>query len=164
VRDISFSGLASAAAEHMRQLDSVPALRGGCDRHGAVLGAVPMLISGHQYCHATPAGPIANSSNERRNWTLVHIPAIFGPHGKRVRVGRRDPGPPSRSVAREVKQAVERASPSANYLRVETLLPLTGFSFAIKDLRDRIREIAPTASGRIPRSRLSVTRSPIRGA
>jgi uncharacterized protein (TIGR02099 family) len=72
-----------------------------------------------------------------RRWTLL---------GRRLRVvrdGRRDPNSQFDASWRESEAGILEFSAEANYLRAEALLPLLGL-MPQKDIRDRLREAAPT--------------------
>jgi uncharacterized protein (TIGR02099 family) len=88
-------------------------------------------------------GPITKFDQLSGALTLEHTGERWNLAGKGVRVGRADPESAFDASWREGDGGLLDVRVQASYLRAETLLPLTGF-LPQKDLRDRLREIAPS--------------------
>ena len=144
VRDISFPGWHQLLPNILSNLDSgTGAFEVAATGHGAVLARADVDFGAINIVTQLPAGPIAKFDQMNGALTLVHTGDLWSLTGKRVRVGRRDPESAFEVSWQEGEAGLLSVRASANYLRVETLLPLTGF-LPHKDLRDRIREIAPS--------------------
>jgi uncharacterized protein (TIGR02099 family) len=143
-RDISFPGWHQLLPDILSNLDAgIGAFEVAAAGHGAVLahadvdfGAINVVTQLHE-------GPIAKFDQMNGALTLVHNGDLWSLAGKRVRVGRRDPESAFEVAWQESEAGLLSVRASANYLRAETLLPLTGF-LPQKDLRDRLRELAPS--------------------
>jgi uncharacterized protein (TIGR02099 family) len=90
-----------------------------------------------------PEGPVDKFDQMSGALSLIHTGDQWSLSGQRVRVGRREPESSFDASWRETLGGLLNVRASANYLRAESLLPLTGF-LPDKDLRDRLREIAPS--------------------
>jgi len=144
VRDISFPGWHQLLPNILSNLDSgTGAFEVAATGHGAVLARADVNFGAINIVTQLPAGPIAKFDQMNGALTLVHSVDLWSLTGKRVRVGRRDPESAFEVSWRESEAGLLSVHAQANYLRAETLLPLTGF-LPQKDLRDRIREIAPS--------------------
>jgi uncharacterized protein (TIGR02099 family) len=143
-RDISFPGWHQLLPDILSNLDAgTGAFEVAAAGHGAVLARADVDFGAINIVTQLPAGPIAKFDQMNGALTLVHTGDLWSLTGKRVRVGRRDPESAFEVSWQEGEAGLLSVRASANYLRAETLLPLTGF-LPQKDLRDRIREIAPS--------------------
>jgi uncharacterized protein (TIGR02099 family) len=144
VRDISFPGWHQLLPTILSNLDSgTGAFEVAATGHGAVLSRADVDFGAINIVTQMPAGPIAKFDQMNGALTLVHSGDLWSLTGKRVRVGRSDPESAFEVSWQEGEAGLLSVRASASYLRVETLLPLTGF-LPQKDLRNRIREIAPS--------------------
>jgi uncharacterized protein (TIGR02099 family) len=144
VRDISFPGWHQLLPNILSNLDSgTGAFEVAATGHGAVLSRADVDFEAINIVTQLPAGSIAKFDQMNGALTLVHTGDLWSLTGKRVRVGRRDPESAFEVSWLESEAGLLSVHAEANYLRVETLLPLTGF-LPQKGLRDRIREIAPS--------------------
>jgi len=141
---ISFPGWRELLPEYLSNLDSGT---GGFDI--AALGQGAMLSHADADLDATnvvtqlPEGPIAKFDQMSATLSLAHTGDRWSLSGQRVRVGRRERESAFEVGWQETQAGLLNVRASANYLRAETLLPLTGF-LPQKDLRDRLRELAPS--------------------
>jgi len=144
VRDISFPGWHQLLPTILSNLDSgTGAFEVAATGHGAVLSRADVDFGAINIVTQLPAGPIAKFDQMNGALTLMHSGDLWSLTGKRVRVGRSDPESAFEVSWQEGEAGLLSVRASASYLRVETLLPLTGF-LPQKDLRNRIREIAPS--------------------
>jgi uncharacterized protein (TIGR02099 family) len=144
VRDISFPGWHQLLPSILSNLDSgTGAFEVAATGHGAVLSRADVDFGAINIVTQLPAGPIAKFDQMNGALTLVHSGDLWSLTGKRVRVGRSDPESAFEVSWQGGEAGLLSLRASASYLRAETLLPLTGF-LPQKDLRNRIREIAPS--------------------
>jgi uncharacterized protein (TIGR02099 family) len=144
---MSFPGWRELLPEYLTRLDAgsgsfrVHAAGRDADLQRAELefgaqGVVTKLTDGANTKLEQVSGELALVHSEHR-WTLV---------GRRLGVlrdGRRDPNSEFDASWRESEGGMLEFSAAANYLRAEALLPLLGL-MPQKDIRDRLREAAPT--------------------
>jgi uncharacterized protein (TIGR02099 family) len=144
---MSFPGWRELLPEYLMRLDAgtgsfrAQAAGKGADLQRAELefgaqGVVTKLTDGANTKLEQVSGELALVHSAHR-WTLV---------GRRLRVvtdGRRDPNSEFDASWRESEDGMLELSAAANYLRAEALLPLLGL-MPQKDIRDRLRETAPT--------------------
>jgi uncharacterized protein (TIGR02099 family) len=143
-RDISFPGWHQLLPDILSNLDAgIGAFEVAATGHGAVLARADVDFGAINVVTQLPEGPIAKFDQMNGALTLVHTGELWSLTGKRVRVGRRDPESAFEVGWQESEAGLLSVRASANYLRAETLLPLTGF-LPQKDLRDRLRELAPS--------------------
>ena len=90
-----------------------------------------------------PEGPVARFDQMSGALALARSGDRWSLVGKRVRVGRRERESAFDVGWQETPAGLLSVHARADYLRAETLLPLTGF-LPQKELRDRLREIAPS--------------------
>jgi uncharacterized protein (TIGR02099 family) len=142
--DISFPGWRQFLPEYLANLDSG---RGAFDMSASGQGG--MLLRADLDFAATAIttqladGPIAKFDQMSGALSMAHSGDRWSLSGKGVRVGRGDPESAFDVSWRASDAGLLEMRAQANYLRVETLLPLTGF-LPQKDIRDRLREVAPT--------------------
>jgi uncharacterized protein (TIGR02099 family) len=148
VRDISFPGWHQLLPDILSNLDSgIGALEVAAVGQGAVLSRADVDFGAINVVTQLAEGPIAKFDQMNGALTLTHSGDRWSLAGKRVRVGRRDPESAFDIDWQESSAGLLSVQVRANYLRVETLLPLTGF-LPQKDLRDQLREIAPSGEWR----------------
>jgi len=144
VRDISFQGWHQLLPNILSNLDSgVGAFEVAASGNGAVLSRANIDFGAINIVTQLPEGPIAKFDQMNGALTLVHAGDLWSLTGKRVRVGRRDPESAFEINWQEGEAGLLNVRARADYLRAETLLPLTGF-LPKKDLRERLRAIAPS--------------------
>jgi len=145
--DMSFPGWRELLPEYLTRLDAgTGSFRAHATGRGAdfertelefgARGVITKLSNGANTKLEQVSGELALVHAARR-WTLV---------GRRLRVvrdGRRDPNSEFDASWRESADGMLEFSAEANYLRAEALLPLVGL-MPEKDIRDRLREAAPT--------------------
>ncbi|MDP9010119.1 MAG: TIGR02099 family protein [Pseudomonadota bacterium] len=144
VRDISFPGWHQMLPEYLGNLDAgIGAFEVAAVGHGAVLSRADADFGAINVVTHLPESPIAKFDQMSGALTLVHTGDRWNLTGKRVRVGHRDPESAFDVNWQEGETGLLNVHTHADYLRIETLLPLTGF-LPQKDLRERLREIAPS--------------------
>jgi len=143
-RDISFPGWHKFLPEHLGNLDSgsgaftIAALGRGVtvSRADVDFGAANVVM-------LLPEGPVAKFDEMSGALTLTHAGDQWSLSGQRVRVGRREPESAFDVGWQETQAGLLNVRARADYLRAESLLPLTGL-LPQKDLRERLREAAPS--------------------
>ncbi|HEY0799581.1 MAG TPA: hypothetical protein VGD54_01965 [Steroidobacteraceae bacterium] len=142
--EISFPGWHQFMPEYLSNLDSGSgAFEIAAIGTGMVLSRADVDFVAANVVTQSPEGPIAKFDQMSGALTLVHAGDRWSLTGKRVRVGRRDPESAFDVSWQESEAGLLEVRTHASYLRAETLLPLTGF-LPQKDLRERLREIAPS--------------------
>jgi uncharacterized protein (TIGR02099 family) len=143
-RDISFPGWHKFLPEYLSNLDSgTGAFDIAALGQGAVLAHADVDFGASNVVMQLPEGPVDRFDRMSGALSLMHSGAQWSLSGERVRVGRREPESSFEASWQETQGGLLRIRASANYLRAESLLPLTGF-LPQKNLRDRLREIAPS--------------------
>ncbi len=143
-RAISFPGWHKLLPEYLSNLDSgTGAFDMAALGQGSMLSRADVVFGAEDVVMQLPEGPVAKFDQMSGALNLVHNGDDWSLAGQRVRVGRSDPESAFDVTWQETQGALSRLSVRASYLRAETLLPLTGF-LPQKDLRDRLREIAPS--------------------
>jgi uncharacterized protein (TIGR02099 family) len=143
-RGISFPGWHRFLPEYLGNLDSgtgafdIAAQGSGpsISRADVDFGAADVEIRGSE-------GPVVKFDQMSGALTLVHAQDRWSVTGQRVRVGRRDRESAFEVAWQESPAGLLNMQVHANYLRAETLLPLTGF-LPQKELREQLRDIAPS--------------------
>jgi uncharacterized protein (TIGR02099 family) len=143
-RDISFPGWHQFLPENLNNLSSgsgefdIAALGQGAklSRADVDFGAMDVVMQ-------LPEGPVAKFDQLSGALTLTHAGDQWSLSGQRVRVARREPESAFNIGWQETPAGLLNLRASATYLRAESLLPLTGL-LPQKDLRERLREIAPS--------------------
>jgi uncharacterized protein (TIGR02099 family) len=143
-RAISFPGWHKFLPETLSNLDSgsgafdVAALGQGATlaRADVDFGATNVVIQ-------LPEGPVDKFDQMSGSLSLTHSGDQWSLSGRRVRVGRREPESAFDVGWQETQGGLLNVRGRADYLRAESLLPLTGF-LPQKELRDRLREVAPS--------------------
>jgi uncharacterized protein (TIGR02099 family) len=143
-RAVSFPGWRQLLPEYLSKLDSgAGAFDLSANGQGPALSQAAVEFGATDVVTQLPEGPVARFDQMSGALALAHAGDRWSLVGKRVRVGRGE-----RESAFDVGWQESPAGPlsvhaRADYLRAETLLPLTGF-LPQKELRDRLREIAPS--------------------
>ncbi|SRR5579859_1346655 len=144
VRDMSFPGWHQLLPGYLSNLDAgTGAFEVAATGRGAVLSRADADFGAINVVTHQPESPIAKFDQMNGALTLVHAADRWSLAGRRVRVGRRDPQSEFEVDWQEGDGGLLNVRAHANYLRVETLLPLTAF-LPQRDLRDRLRELAPS--------------------
>jgi uncharacterized protein (TIGR02099 family) len=144
IRDISFPGWHQLLPEFLSHLDAgIGAFEVAALGEGAMLSHADVEFGAINVVMSLPEGAPAKFDQMSGALTLSHSGDRWSLAGRRVRVGRRDPESAFDVNWQESAAGLLNVRARADYLRVETLLPLTGF-LPQKDLRDRLREIAPS--------------------
>jgi uncharacterized protein (TIGR02099 family) len=143
-RAISFPGWHKFLPEYLAHLD---AGTGAFDIAALGQGATParadMNFAASNVVMQLPEGPVDKFDQMSGALTLTHAGDQWNLSGRRVRVGRNEPESAFDVGLQETQGGLLNVHAHADYLRAETLLPLTGF-LPQKDLRDRLREVAPS--------------------
>jgi uncharacterized protein (TIGR02099 family) len=143
-RDISFPGWHKFLPEYLGNLDSgsgafdIAALG-----RGATLSRADVDFGATNVVMLLPEGPVAKFDQMSGALTLTHAGDQWSLSGQRVRVGRREPESAFDVGWQETQTGLLNVQFRANYLRAESLLPLTGL-LPQKDLRERLRDAAPS--------------------
>jgi uncharacterized protein (TIGR02099 family) len=143
-RGISFPGWHKFLPQTLSNLDSGSgafdiAARG----QGATLARANVDFGATSVAMQLPEGPLDKFDEMSGALTLDHSGDQWSLSGRRVRVGRREPESAFDVSWQETQGSLLRVDARADYLRAESLLPLTGF-LPQKELRDRLREVAPS--------------------
>jgi len=146
-RGISFPGWRRLLPEYLTKLD---AGNGEFDLlaqgRGATLSRADLDFDAKGVITKFVDSPSAKFGEISGALTAIHTGdrwTLLGRHVRTLREGRRDPDSDFDVAWRGSDAGVLEFRAQANYLRVETLLPLAGF-VPQKDLRDRLRDAAPT--------------------
>jgi len=143
-RFISFPGWRELLPEYLSNLDSgTGAFDIAALGQGAMLSRADAEFEATNVVTQLPEGPVAKFDQMSGALSLVHTGDRWSLSGQRVRVGRRERESAFEVGWQEAQAGLLNVRASATYLRAETLLPLTGF-LPQKDLRNRLREIAPS--------------------
>jgi uncharacterized protein (TIGR02099 family) len=143
-RAISFFGWHKFLPEALTNLDSGSgALDIAALGRGAALARADVDFGATNVAVLLPEGPVAKFDEMSGALTLTHAGDQWSLSGKHVRVARREPESSFDVGWQETQAGLKNVRVHASYLRAESLLPLTGF-LRQKDLRDRLRELAPS--------------------
>jgi uncharacterized protein (TIGR02099 family) len=143
-RFISFPGWRELLPEYLANLDSgTGAFDIAALGQGAMLARADADIEAANVVTQLPEGPVAKFDQMSAALSLVHTGDRWSLSGRQVRVAKRERESAFEVGWQEAQAGLLNVRASANYLRAETLLPLTGF-LPQKDWRDRLREIAPS--------------------
>ena len=144
VRAISFSGWRKFVPETLSNLDSgTGAFEIAALGKGATLARADVDFGATNVVLLLPEGPVAKFDQMSGAISLTHAGDQWALSGQRVRVGRGEPESAFDVGWQETPAGLKSVHVRANYLRAESLLPLTGL-LPQKDLRNRLREIAPS--------------------
>jgi uncharacterized protein (TIGR02099 family) len=143
-RAISFPGWHKFLPESLSNLDAgTGAFDIAALGQGANLAHADVDFGASNVVMQLPEGPVDKFDQMSGALSLIHTGDQWSLSGQRVRVGRREPESSFAASWREAPGGLLNVRASADYLRAESLLPLTGF-LPQKELRDRLREIAPS--------------------
>jgi uncharacterized protein (TIGR02099 family) len=143
-QDVSFPGWARLLPEYLGNLDSgLGAFIITASGAGRTLTRADLDFTATGVATQLPDGPIAKFDQMSGALSLVHSGDRWSLSGKHVRVARGDPESAFDVSWRGSDAGLLEFKARATYLRVETLLPLTGF-LPQKDVRKRLRELALT--------------------
>jgi len=144
VRAVSFPGWHKFLPETLSNLDAgTGAFDIAALGQGATIAHADVDFGAMNVVMQLPEGPVDKFDQLSGALTLMHSGDQWSLSGQRVRVGRRGPESAFDVSWQETQDGLLNVRAHANYLRAESLLPLTGF-LPQKDLRDRLREIAPS--------------------
>jgi|HubBroStandDraft_1064217.scaffolds.fasta_scaffold01022_12 uncharacterized protein (TIGR02099 family) len=146
-RDISFSGWRLLLPEYLSRLDAgtgafVLAAHGA----GRILTRADLNFTAQDVAVVLSDGPSAKFQQISGTLSVIHAGdrwTLSGRQVRAVRAGRRDPDSQFDVSWRGGDAGLLDLRASASYLRADNLLPLAGL-LPQKDVRDRLREIAPT--------------------
>lgn len=146
-RDISFPGWRLLLPEYLSRLDAgtgafVLSARGA----GRVLARADLNFTAQGVAALLSDGPSAKFQQIGGSLSVVHAGdrwILSGRQVRAVRAGRRDPDSQFDVSWRGGDAGLLDLRANASYLRADNLLPLAGL-LPQKDIRDRLREIAPT--------------------
>jgi uncharacterized protein (TIGR02099 family) len=143
-RAVSFPGWRKLLPEYLSNLDSgTGAFDLAANGAGPTLGHAAVEFGATEVVTQLPEGPVARFDQMSGALALAHDGDRWSLAGKRVRVGRLERESAFDVSWQETPAGLFNLRAGADYLRAETLLPLTGF-LPQKELRDRLREIAPS--------------------
>src|ERR1700723_2414491 len=143
-RDISFPGWHRFLPETLSNLSSgTGAFDIAALGHGATLARADVDFGATDVAMLLPEGPVAKFDQMSGALPLTHAGDQWSLRGQGVRVAPREPESAFDIGWQEAPGGLLNLRASATYLRAESLLPLTGL-LPQKDLRERLREIAPS--------------------
>ena len=144
LRGVSFPGWRRLLPEYLGSLQAGSATFDiSAEGHGMILTRAGLDFDASGVSTRLADGAMAKFDQMSGVLTLAHEGDRWSISGKRVRALRRDPESSFDVSWNRSSEGLLDVSASANYLRVDTLLPLMGF-LPQPDLREKIREIAPT--------------------
>jgi uncharacterized protein (TIGR02099 family) len=146
-RDISFPGWRLLLPEYLSRLNAGSgAFELAARGQGLTLSRADLDFGAQGVVTQLSEGPSAKFEQISGVLSIVHAGDRWSLSGQRVsamRSGRRDPDSQFDVSWRRSDAGLLDLRASASYLRADTLLPLSGL-LPNKDVRDRLREIAPT--------------------
>src|SRR5450631_2498665 len=146
-RDISFPGWRLLLPEYLNRLDAGSgAFSLTASGAGRILARADLDFTAQGVATELSDGPSAKFEKISGALNLTHAGDRWTLAGRRVRTvraGRRDPDSQFDASWRSGEAGLLDLRASASYLRADTLLPLSGL-LPQKEVRDRLREIAPT--------------------
>jgi uncharacterized protein (TIGR02099 family) len=143
-RGISFPGWHKFLPEYLGKLDSgTGAFDIAAQGLGPTVARADVDFGASDVEIRSSEGPVAKFDQMSGAMTLLHTQDRWSLTGQRVRVGRRERESAFDVTWQESQAGLLNMRVHANYLRAETLLPLTGF-LPQKEVRERLRDIAPS--------------------
>jgi len=146
-RDISFPGWRLLLPEYLSRLDAgTGAFALAARGTGRVLAGADLEFGAQGVIASLSDGPSAKFEQISGALSIIHAGDRWTLSGKRmraVRSGRRDPESQFEASWRGNDAGLLELRARASYLRADTLLPFTGL-LPQKEVRDRLREFAPT--------------------
>jgi len=144
VRGISFPGWRRLLPEYLAGLEAGTATFDiSADGRGMALAHAGLDFTASGVSTRLADGPVTKFDQMSGVLALVHAGDRWSLSGRRVRALLRDPESAFDVSWNRSAQGLLDVSARASYLRIDTLLPLAGF-LPQQDLREKIREIAPT--------------------
>ncbi len=145
--DISFSGWRLLLPEYLSRLDAgTGAFVLSAHGAGRILTRADLNFTARDVAVVLSDGPSAKFQQISGALSIIHAGdrwTLSGRQVRAVRAGRRDPDSQFDVSWRGGDAGLLDLRASASYLRADNLLPLAGL-LPQKDIRDRLREIAPT--------------------
>jgi uncharacterized protein (TIGR02099 family) len=143
-RGIVFSGWRRLLPEYLANLESgTGTFEISASGFGLTLARADVDFGAVNVATQLGDGPTTKFDQLSGALSVAHTGDRWSIAGRKVRVGRKDPESAFDANWRESDLGLLDLRAQASHLRVETLLPLTGF-LPQKDIRDRLREIAPS--------------------
>jgi uncharacterized protein (TIGR02099 family) len=143
-RRISFPGWRRLLPEYLSGLETgVGTFDISLQGRGATLTGAGLEFAASGVSTRLADGPLSKFDEMSGTLALVHAGDRWSLSGRRVRAVRRDPESAFDVTWNQGSEGLLDLSAKATYLRIDTLLPLAGF-LPQKNLRDKIREVAPT--------------------
>jgi uncharacterized protein (TIGR02099 family) len=143
-RAVSFPGWRKLLPGYLSNLDSgTGAFDLAANGAGSTLAHAAVEFGATEVVTQLPEGPVAKFDQMSGALALARAGDRWSLAGKRVRVGRLERESAFDISWQETPAGLLNVRARADYLRAEALLPLTGF-LPQKELRDRLREIAPS--------------------
>jgi uncharacterized protein (TIGR02099 family) len=143
-RGIVFSGWRRLLPEYLANLESgTGSFEISASGFGLTLARADVDFGAINLATQLGDGPTTKFDQLSGALSVAHTGDRWSIAGRKVRVGRKDPESAFDASWRESEAGLLDLRAQASHLRVETLLPLTGF-LPQKDIRDRLREIAPS--------------------
>jgi uncharacterized protein (TIGR02099 family) len=143
-RNISFPGWRRLLPEHLSGLEAgVATFDMSAAGHGATLTRAGLDFTASGVSTRLADGPLTKFDQMSGVLALAHDGDRWSLSGRRVRALRRDPESAFDVSWNQGAAGLLDLRARASYLRIETLLPLAGF-LPQKEVRDKIREVAPT--------------------
>jgi len=143
-RGVSFPGWRRLLPEYLSGLDAgVATFDISAQGRGATLTRAGLDFTASGVATRLADGPLAKFDQMSGALVLAHDGDRWSLSGRRVRALRRDPESAFDVSWNQGAGGLLELTARASYLRIDTLLPLAGF-LPRKDLRDKIREVAPT--------------------
>jgi len=147
-RGISFAGWGRLLPEYLSGLEAgVATFDISAEGRGATLTRAGVEFTARGVAMRLADGPLNKFDEMSGALALVHAGDRWSVSGRGVRALRRDPESAFDVSWNQGSAGLLDLSARASYLRIDTLLPLAGF-LPQKDLRDKIRELAPTGEWR----------------
>ena len=146
-RDVSFPGWRLLLPGYLSRLDAGNgAFEFAAHGHGPILARADLVFAAAGVATKLSDGPSAKFEKISGSLSVTHDGERWILSGKKVRAqqsGQRQPDSEFQVNWRDSDAGLLDLRARASYLRLDTLLPLTGL-LPDKNLRDRLREIAPT--------------------
>ena len=146
-RDISFAGWRLLLPEYLNRLDAGSgAFELAARGQGATLSRADLDFAAQGVAAQLADGPSATFEQISGALTVIHAQDRWSLMGKRVRTlraGRRDPDSDFDVSWRDGAAGLLEVRAHTGYLRADALVPLSGL-LPGEEVRDRLREIAPT--------------------
>jgi uncharacterized protein (TIGR02099 family) len=147
-RGISFDGWRRLLPEYLAGLEGgVGTFELSAQGRGTTLSRAGLDFTASGVSTRLADGPVSKFDEMSGALALVHSADRWSLSGRRVRALSRDPESSFDVSWNQGPAGLLDLSARASYLRIDTLLPLAGF-LPQQDLRDKIRQLAPTGEWR----------------